>query len=249
MDVLRAVVLDVDGTLVDSERDGHRVAFNLAFEELGLAYHWSPEQYGELLLVPGGKQRLNAFLTEQGVDSEDLVQRLHHRKTELLQGLIEQDRVQPRPGVRRLLDEIAAEGVRVAVATTGSRRWVSLLLDRLFGIERFEVVITGEDAPVLKPDPAAYLRAVEAMGIEPGPQVVAVEDSHAGLTAAKGADLSCVVVVNDYTRGHELSSGDLVVDQFDGPLAVLHDPWSLAPQRLDLATLGAVARTAGAAAR
>ena len=248
MDELRAVVLDVDGTLVDSERDGHRVAFNLAFEELSLPYRWTPEAYGELLVVPGGQQRLTAFLTDQGVAEDGrnaLVRRLHGRKTELFQELVEQGRILPRTGVRELLDDLAAEGVRVAVATTGSRAWVSRLLEQQFGLERFEAVITGEDAPVLKPDPAAYLRAAEAMNLDPAAGLVAVEDSHAGLRAAKAAGLSCVVVVNDYTRGQDFSGADLVLDGFDGPPAALHDPFGLAPdKRLDVATLARVARRA-----
>ena len=253
MDGLRAVVLDVDGTLVDSERDGHRVAFNLAFEEFSLPYRWSPEEYGELLAVPGGQQRLIAFLTDQGVAEDtrdDLARRLHRRKTELFQELVEQGRIHPRTGVRELLDDLAAAGVRMSVATTGSRAWVSRLLEQLFGLDRFEAVITGEDAPVLKPDPAAYLRAVEEMSIDAAADVIAVEDSHAGLRAAKAAGLSCVVVVNDYTSGQDFSGADLVLDAFDGSPAALHDPFGVAPEdRLDVATLARVARCAMGADR
>lgn len=246
---LRAVVLDVDGTLVDSERDGHRVAFNLAFEELDLPYRWSPELYGELLLVTGGKRRIAGYLEREGVgepERDDLAARLHRRKTELFQGLIEDGRVQPRPGVPELLDELATEGVRVSVATTGSRQWVAPLLDQLFGLDRFEVVITCEEAPDLKPDPSAYLLALEQLKLEPGGEVVALEDSHNGLVAAKAACLSCVVVVNDYTREQDFADSELVLDGFgaDGPVGVLHDPYQLAPgPRLDVATLRRVAKS------
>lgn len=246
-DDLRAVVLDVDGTLVDSERDGHRVAFNLAFEDLGLPYRWDPEVYGELLLVTGGKRRLATYLAREGVDEperDDLAGRLHRRKTELFQELIEDGKVQPRPGVPELLDELAAEGVRVSVATTGTRAWVAPLLDQLFGLDRFEVVITREEAPDLKPDPSAYFLALEAMNVPPGPDVVALEDSHNGLVAAKAAKLACVVVVNDYTRDQDFADSELVLDGFggDGSVGVLRDPYQLAPEtRLDVATLRRVA--------
>ena len=248
---LRAVVIDVDGTLVDSERDGHRVAFNLAFEELELPYRWSPELYGELLLITGGKRRIAGYLEREGVDEperEDLAARLHRRKTELLQGLIEDGKVQPRPGVPELLDELAADGVRVSVATTGSRQWVAPLLDQLFGLDRFEALITGEEAPDLKPDPSAYLLALDEMNVAPGADVVALEDSHNGLVAAKAARLSCVVVVNDYTREQDFADSELVLDGFgaDGPVGVLHDPYGLAPgRRLDVATLRRVAGRGG----
>ncbi|MEX2289248.1 MAG: HAD-IA family hydrolase [Mycobacteriales bacterium] len=255
-DDLRAVVLDVDGTLVDSERDGHRVAFNLAFEELGLPYRWDPELYGELLLVTGGERRLASYLEGQGqgeAERSELARRLHRRKTELFQELIQDGRVQPRPGVTELLDELAAERVRVSVATTGSRAWVAPLLDRLFGLDRFEVVITGDEVDVLKPDPAAYLQALEAMEVPPAPDVVALEDSRNGLVAARAAGLSCVVVVNDYTREQDFSGSELVLDGYgaDSAPRVLHDPYRLAPdRRLDVATMRrvAAARSAGDAA-
>ena len=65
---LRAVIFDVDGTLVDSERHGHRVAFNLAFEEFGLPYRWGEEEYGELLRTTGGRRRIDGYLRSKGVD-------------------------------------------------------------------------------------------------------------------------------------------------------------------------------------
>jgi HAD superfamily hydrolase (TIGR01509 family) len=211
-----AVILDVDGTLADSEQDGHRVAFNLAFEEFGLDHRWSVEEYGRLLETTGGQRRLHAYLKEQGMDAaerDDLVPRLHARKTELFQELVAEGKVEPRPGTPELLDRLEAEGVRLAVATTGSRRWVAPLLDRFFGLDRFEAIVAGDEAPARKPDPSAYLLALEALGLPPS-AAVAVEDSRNGLLAALGADLPCVVVVNDYTRDHDLEGATLVVDDF-----------------------------------
>ena len=78
MGSLRAVIFDVDGTLVDSERHGHRVAFNRAFAEFGLPYEWDEPTYGRLLAVTGGQRRLHAYLAERGVDGparDDLVPR------------------------------------------------------------------------------------------------------------------------------------------------------------------------------
>lgn len=248
------MLLDVDGTLVDSERDGHRVAFNLAFEEFGLPYRWDPEVYGELLLITGGQRRLASYLERQGEDEPartDLAKRLHLRKTELFQALIEDGQIQPRPGVGEFLDELAAEGLRISVATTGRRAWVAPLLERLFGLDRFEVVLTGDEVSVLKPDPGVYLQALEDMQVAPGPDVIAIEDSRNGLLAAKGAGLSCVVVVNDYTREQDFAGSELVLDGFgaDGPAVALHDPYSVAPEkRLDVAALRRVVHAAASGA-
>jgi HAD superfamily hydrolase (TIGR01509 family) len=228
---MQAVIFDVDGTLVDSEKDGHRVASNLAFEEFGLPYRWDVGPYGNLLETTGGQQRLHRYLEGEGMgqsERDELVPRLHARKTELFRELVAAGRVAPRPGVEALLDDIERAGVRLAVATTGSRAWVEPLLQRLFGLDRFFPVITGDEAPVRKPDPSAYLQALDGLGLAPS-DVVVVEDSANGLVAARAAGLACVVVVNDYTADHPLDGAALVVDTFEGlDLATLEHALSTA---------------------
>ena len=250
-DRLRAVVLDVDGTLVDSERDGHRVAFNRAFEEAGLDDRWDEEQYGELLAITGGERRLNAYFEEQGMpqaEREQLASRLHARKTEIFTDMANSGEIEARPGVNELLDELEDAGVRLAVATTGSRKWVEPLLDRLFGLERFEAVVTSDDAPDRKPDPSAHQMSLERLEL-PASAAPGVEDSANGLRAAKSAGLACVVVVNDYTREQDFSDADLVLDGFgraDAPAPILADPHGLDPPgHLDLDTLRRLAELSG----
>lgn len=213
------MVFDVDGTLVDSERHGHRVAFNSAFAEEGLDYAWDEERYGQLLAIPGGRRRIRHFLEEAGHTSEDaaaLAARLHKRKTDLFRDLAVAGRIPARDGVHRLLGEIAATGMPLAVATTGRRVWVEPLLRRLFGEGRFAVVVTGDDVPALKPHPAAYEVALERLGSRAG-TVVAVEDSAHGVAAAVGAGLACLGIVNAYTADQDLSGAALVVDGFGAP--------------------------------
>lgn len=214
-----AVVLDVDGTLVDSERHGHRPAFNAAFAEAGLGYRWEEDAYGDLLAIPGGRRRIREYLLAQGHDADEadaLATRLHARKTEIFRDLASAGQIPARPGVVRLLDELAAAGVPLAVATTGSRVWVAPLLDHLFGLQRFTAVVAGDDVPALKPDPSAYREALRQLG-QPAHEVVAVEDSDNGVAAAVGAGLACLAVVNDYTAGQALDGASLVVDGFGRP--------------------------------
>ena len=236
-------MFDVDGTLVDSERHGHRVAFNLAFEEFGLPYRWEEDEYGELLRVTGGRRRIENYLAAAGVgeDRGELALALHQRKTAIMTGLIEEGRVAARPGVRRLLAELAAAGTTLAVATTGSRGWVERVLARSTPGIDFAVVVTGDDVAARKPDPEAFVRAIQLLG-RPVADVVAVEDSAEGLASAAGAGLRCAVVVNGYTAGHDLPGADLVLDGFgerDAPARVLHDPRHTGCAGvLDAATLG-----------
>lgn len=226
---LRAVIFDVDGTLVDSERHGHRVAFNRAFAEFDLPDHWDEALYGELLTVTGGQRRIDGWLARRGVDEAErarLAPALHARKTAIFNDLVDAGLVPARPGVARLLSELADAGVRLAVATTGSRSWVDPLLAGVAGGARFEVVVTGDEVTERKPDPEAFVLVLDRLGL-PAADVVAVEDSANGLRAARGAGLACAVVVNGYTVADDVSEADLVLDGFGEPqqrARVLADP-------------------------
>ena len=221
-------MFDVDGTLVDSERHGHRVAFNLAFEEFGLPYRWDEDEYGRLLRVTGGRRRIDGYLARHGMEEterSDLAARLHERKTAIMKDLIAEGRVQARPGATRLLAELAEAGIRLAVATTGSRGWVGNVLEKCAPGVGFSVIVAGDEVAARKPDPEAFERAVELLGV-PATAVVAVEDSAEGLASAVGAGLRCAMVVNGYTADHDVGAADLVLDGFgtpDAPAEVLAD--------------------------
>ena len=223
------MVFDVDGTLVDSERHGHRVAFNLAFEEFGLPYRWDEDEYGRLLRVTGGRRRIEGYLADHGVgeaERGELAAALHERKTAIMRDLIEAGRVEARPGATRLLAELADAGCMLAVATTGSRGWVEKVLERCTPGVRYSGIVAGDEVSARKPDPEAFTRAVELLDVDAG-SVVAVEDSAEGLESARGAGLRCAVVVNGYTADHDVSAADLVLDGFgtaDSPAGVLADP-------------------------
>jgi HAD superfamily hydrolase (TIGR01509 family) len=221
MSRLAAVIFDVDGTLVDSERDGHRVAFNVAFEAAGLPDRWDVATYGSLLPIAGGARRLAFWFQDKGrnpIEAWRLAERLHASKTEIMRGLVEDGRVQARPGVHQLLDELDASGVPVHVATTGTRTWVEPLLNKVFG-ERFQTVVTGTEITELKPNPAVYLEVLRRTGV-PANRAVAVEDSANGVNAAVAADLRVVAAHNHYTQDDDLSGATLVVDGLNDPALV-----------------------------
>jgi HAD superfamily hydrolase (TIGR01509 family) len=226
---LRAVIFDVDGTLVESERHGHRVAFNRAFAAFELPYVWDEDIYGELLHTTGGRRRIEGYLLGQGVaeaEAAELAPALHERKTELLEEMVDAGMIELRPGARRLVRALADAGVARAVGTTGSRRWVQRLLRHTLADVEWDVIVAGDDVTNRKPDPEVFTTAVKELGEDPG-NVVVIEDSVEGLEAARAAGLCCVVVVNGYTAEHDLAGADLLLDGFGdpgSPAAVLADP-------------------------
>lgn len=218
MPALRAVIFDVDGTLADTERDGHRHAFNAAFVRHGVEVEWSADEYGHLLDITGGRRRIAADLRARGYgDTADgIAARVHRTKTDLFRALVVNGRLAPRPGMRTLVADLAAEGVRIAVATTGRRSWVDPLLARLLRGFTVEVVVTGDDVAQLKPDPEAYVLALEKLGLS-AHEALAVEDSANGLHAATGAGLPTVVVTNGYTRHQDFTGAAAVRPGYDRP--------------------------------
>ena len=243
MSGLAAVIFDVDGTLVDSERHGHRVAFNQAFEEHDLPYRWDEEEYGELLSITGGQRRLHHYLEEQGVDEEErerLVPDLHARKSEIFKELVRDGKLDVRPGAIRLLNELQQADCALAVVTTGSGDWVQTLLEQVAPDVDFDEMVFGDDVSERKPDPEAFDLALERLGTDAS-EAVAVEDSDNGVQAAKAAGLACAVVVNGYTAEQDMGEADLVLDGFGeegSPAEVIADPHDTGCGGvLDLATL------------
>lgn len=221
MSTLKALLFDVDGTLADTERDGHRLAFNAAFREFGLEWDWDVALYGKLLAVTGGKERMKYYVEQfrrdyrKPADFDALVAELHKAKTRHYTELLAQGGIPLRPGVRRLLEEARASGLILGVATTTTPENVTALLRHSLaedGADWFAVVAAGDIVPAKKPAPDIYVWAMQQLGLTPA-ECLAIEDSENGILASHGAGLKTVVTVNDYTRDHD----------FAGALAVLSD--------------------------
>ncbi len=217
MAALKCILWDVDGTLADTERDGHRVAFNMAFEEAGLERRWDVPTYGELLAVTGGKERIRFDHERRELEvppTEDIAE-LHASKTRHYQDLIAAGRIPLRPGVRRLLEEAYEAGITLGVSTTTTPAALDALIEHSLGAEwfnRFAVLAAGDIVPAKKPAPDIYTYAMDQLGVS-SHETLAMEDSGNGWKSAAAAGLKCVVTINDYTRDHDFSGADLVVSE------------------------------------
>ena len=225
MKKLKALIFDVDGTLADTERDGHRVAFNHAFKHAGLSWSWDEEIYGELLAVTGGKERIRFFMERYQPPSapktglDEFIKSLHQRKTRYFVELLESGAIPLRAGVDRLIKEARAANLKLGIATTTTPENVTALLKATLGEESinwFEFIAAGDVVANKKPSPDIYLYALQAMHLA-ADECLAFEDSNNGLMASMQAGLQTVVTVNAYTRHEDFSGAALVLDQLGEP--------------------------------
>lgn len=220
MATLKALIFDLDGTIAETE-DAHRAAFNRAFQEAGRPWHWDADVWSRLLEVAGGRNRLSAWLAEahphllKGRGATALLDTLHGAKDRLYRAMVEGGEIPLRPGIRALIAEARAAGLKVAVATTSRRavaeRVLRCCLDPA-APDQLDAFLGHEDATYRKPHPDIYRRAAARLRLHPA-ECLAIEDSAIGVASAVGAGVPVVATVNRYSAGHP----------FDGALAVLSD--------------------------
>lgn len=236
--MLQALIFDVDGTMADTERDGHRVAFNAAFREAGLPWNWDVQHYGELLAVMGGKERMAHFARQAypelaaRPEFDHLVRKLHVLKTSHYVHLVEAGALPLRAGVASLIREARKAGIKLAIATTTSPENISALLRYSLAHDAekwFDVIGAGDIVPAKKPAPDIYLWVLERLGI-PAENCLAIEDSAHGLKAAMAAGIPTLVTENAYTHGQDFSGAVAVLSDLGAmclaELEVLHSTYS-----------------------
>ncbi|MCE9633191.1 MAG: HAD family hydrolase [Methylophilales bacterium] len=219
---LAALIFDVDGTLADTEHDAHLPAFNLAFAEFGLDWHWDDALYGELLRVTGGKERLRHYLQRFHPDSQfrdDFLSSVHQAKTRHYNRMLSEGKIPLRRGVKRLLLEARNADLRLAIATTTSPENVMSLLRYSLAEDAptwFDVIAAGDIVPAKKPAPDIYLWALKELGLD-ATQCLAFEDSENGLKSALGAGLRTIITTNGYTSAQDFSGAVTVLSDLGEP--------------------------------
>ena len=219
MKQLQAIIFDVDGTLANTERDGHRIAFNLAFEEFDLDWVWDIKLYGQLLAVSGGKERIKAYLKRFNKkvtdDVDDFVTNLHQLKTKNYLKLLNTGKIKLRSGVKELLNSARKNNIILAIATTTTPENVHHLLANQLGeqsLDWFAEIGAGDIVANKKPASDIYDFVLAKLNIAPD-NCIALEDSHNGLLSATGANLKTVITVNSYTKNENFTGADLVVNK------------------------------------
>jgi HAD superfamily hydrolase (TIGR01509 family) len=216
--VLKALIFDVDGTLAETE-ELHRTAFNSAFADNGLPWHWDRDRYRDLLQVSGGKERIRHFIETERLPQKDrgdlahFIARLHRHKTSIYTRSVVDGKARLRPGVRDLIKAARAAGVRLAIATTTSLPNVEALLHAAFSSTAdgvFEVICAGDSVPAKKPAPDIYLDALRQLDL-PAEACLALEDSRNGLLSAHAAGIPTIVTPGMYTDDQDFSEARLVV--------------------------------------
>ena len=223
MGKIKAVFFDQDGVIIDTERDGHRVSFNMTFKEFGFTDEWSVDYYHELLQIAGGKERMKHHLLTRGFSKpvppeqvDDLIKEMHKRKTAIFVDLIETGKLPLRPGIHRFMKEAMQAGLKIGVCTTSNEQAARTITGKILSDIKFDIVLAGDVVSKKKPDPEIYNLALSQTGLKPE-EVVVVEDSKNGVIAAKAANTHVVVTTNYYTEKEDVGTGDIIVTCLGDP--------------------------------
>jgi HAD superfamily hydrolase (TIGR01509 family) len=223
MSQLKAVIFGAIGTISETS-DIQRQAFNLAFAEAGLDWHWTAQTYRDLLKINGGQNRIRAYRDtvaaanppanplRTGVTDLQIAQ-LHQAKTKHYVALLENTPLHPRTGVVELIEACRQAGIQVAFCTSTAIENVNGIgaaLSGLLPFERFAKIVTSDNIDRPKPAPDAYLYCLQQLGLK-ADEAIAIEDTPASITAAKTAGIITIATPGATTSDQDFAAADLVV--------------------------------------
>ena len=213
---LKALIFDVDGTLANTEQAGHLCAFNEAFKQLNMDWHWDNKIYSDLLQVTGGKERIAHYISHHNPQMKEPlskidIAKIHQLKTDIFAGYVEQGRISIRTGIKRLVNEATEYGLRLAIATTTSFQNVEAILAGGDMSSKFEVIGAGDVVENKKPAGDIYQYVLDELGLSAS-ECIVFEDSPIGFTSASSVGLKTVVTLSEYTKPFAFEGALVVVN-------------------------------------
>lgn len=210
---MAAILFGSISTIADTS-ELQRESFNQAFQEHGLDWNWSRDEYLPLLQTNGGAQRIADYAKSRAEDVDAAA--VHQTKSEVFQRKLSESGATARPGVAETIKAAKGNGVRIALVTTTPRENVDALLDGVEGVEAadFDLITDRSSVETGKPDPAVYALALTDLG-EDAAATIAIEDNVGGVQSAKAAGIRTIAFPNRNTAGHDFGTADERVERLD----------------------------------
>ena len=196
MTYLEGVYWDLDGTIANTELEAHLPAFNFAFNDFNLNWHWDISTYIDLLKINGGKNRILYYSKKiKNYMNDQLLKQIHERKQHYyIEQVKKYNVISLKPGVYRLIKELKKKNVRQFIVTSSSKKQAKLITNQLFKeFNPFEFIISSDDVQFHKPNPSPYLKAMKLSGIK-CKRSIAFEDSSQGLRSSLTAKIPTIFI-------------------------------------------------------
>ena len=189
-------------------------AFNSAFVNFNIGWHWSEKEYPQMLKQAGGRRRIKDYAAEKNITLSDAeIIEIHQCKTDIFSELLVTREIKARAGVPEIIKNCVENNIKLGWVTTTSDQNVKAIQDATsnqIDFSLFSVITTEDDVKNSKPAPDSYLKALSELDIE-SDQAVAVEDSNSGVSAAKSASVRCIAVPGDYGYLQDFTHADIAL--------------------------------------
>ncbi len=223
---LDAIIFDVDGTIAETD-EIHRAAFNLAFRDKGLRWHWSHSVYARLCAAPSSQAKMLKFITDFRAEEHEemmtsgLLDAVITRADRHYFQLIESGSVSLRAGVARLIKEARNARIRLALCSTSPVQEFEVLLQNHFGLSALDIFDVVTSKETLEPGAdvdVAYQSTLERLNCDPE-SCFAIDDGECGVNAARNVGLNVVATPGIYTSAGDFSGADIVLSDLGHPAA------------------------------